>query len=87
MASTLVTNLVGYTAAVLGTVFMLPQVVKLFETKESDEVSITMVVLYVLNCLLWLAYGFLISAMPLIVANGIALVIGLLQLFLKLKYE
>ena len=47
----------------------------------------TMVVLYVINCCLWTAYGLLLSAIPMIIANGIGIVISVTQLVLKLKYN
>jgi uncharacterized protein with PQ loop repeat len=42
---------------------------------------------YVVNCFLWLIYGCLIVAPPMIVANAVALVIGIVQFVLKLKYS
>jgi len=45
-----------------------------------------MAVLYFLNCVLWAIYGILINAMPVIVANLIALVISIVQIVIKVKY-
>lgn len=82
----LITNIVGYMAAAVGVSLMLPQVIKSIKTKEVGDLSSAMVVLYVLNCALWLAYGLLIFAPPMILVNSIALVIGIVQLILKLRY-
>jgi MtN3 and saliva related transmembrane protein len=81
------TNFIGYTAAIVGTFLMLPQVLKLYSTKKAGDVSIWMVIFYVVNCFLWLLYGIGISAMPVIVANAVALVISIAQLILKLRYD
>lgn len=81
------TDVIGYSAALVGTSLMLPQVIKTFRTKRVDDISMGMVVLYLLNCFLWLAYGVLIRAYPLIICNLIAFFIGLAQLLLKLKYS
>jgi len=83
----ILTNLVGYTAAAVGTLLMLPQVVKSWRTKRVEDLSLGMTVLYFLNCLLWLLYGLLITALPMIVANATALVVSIVQVVLKLKYR
>ncbi len=85
--SYLFTNIIGYIAAVVGIFVMLPQVVKSLKTKKTEDVSMGMVVLYVLNCFLWLIYNVLISATPAVVANAVGLVISVVQLMVKLKYR
>ena len=86
MNNSLLTNLIGYTATVIGTFLMLPQVIQSLRTKKVGDVSMGMVVLYVLNCFFWLIYGLLLNAPPLLIANSIGLVISIFQLVLKLKY-
>ena len=54
--------------------------------KRVDDLSFASVTLYFANSLLWLAYGLLIAAWPVAVANALALVISIVQLSLKLKY-
>ncbi len=82
----LITNGVGYMAAAVGISLMLPQVIKSIKTKKVDDLSLATVVLYVLNCLLWLIYGILLVAPPMILVNGVSLVISVVQLVLKLRY-
>lgn len=82
-----ITSIIGYTAAIVGTFLMLPQVVKSWRSKKVDDVAMGMVVLYFFNCLLWLIYGIMILAYPVILANGIGLVISIVQFFLKIKYS
>lgn len=81
------TDTVGYIASVVGIMLMLPQVWKAWKTKRVEDLSFGMVVLYFFNCLLWLLYGLLLAARPLILANGIALIISIVQIILKLKYR
>lgn len=83
----LLTNIVGYTATVVGTLLMVPQVVRAIRTKHMKDVSGAMIAAYVLNCFLWGLYGILIGAIPVIVCNGIALVIGIVQAGLKRRYR
>ncbi len=82
----LITEIIGYTATVIGTCLMLPQVIKSIQTKRVHDLSYLMIILYFLNCLLWATYGILIWAVPLIVCNSIALIISIFQIGLKMKY-
>ena len=81
-----ITLVIGYAAVAVGTTFMMPQVLKSWKTKRVDDLSFASVTLYFANSLLWLAYGLLIAAWPVAVANALALVISIVQLSLKLKY-
>lgn len=83
----LIINIVGYTASVVGTSLMLPQMYRTLKTKSVEDLSWGMLILYFLNCALWLVYGVLIYAMPVIITNAVALVIGSFQIGLKVKYS
>ena len=80
-------GIVGYVAMIVGTCVMLPQIVKSLRTKRVEDLSLVMIWLYFFNCLLWFTYGILIRAPPVIIANGIGLVISSAQVFLRLKYR
>lgn len=81
-----ITDTVGYVATAVWTFLMLPQVIKSFKTKTLKDISRYMIFMYIGNCFLRLVYGFLIQSLPLMLCNGIALIIGILQLILKIKY-
>jgi len=57
---TIIVEIIGFTAAAVGTSLMLPQVIKSIKIKKVDDISFGMLVLYFFNCLLWLIYGMLI---------------------------
>jgi len=78
---------VGYIAAGFGTVLMLPQVIKSYKSKQVEDLSMNMVIIYLVNCVLWSFYGFFTHSMPVFLCNIIALCIGLFQLYIKLKYS
>ncbi len=82
-----VTSLIGYAAVAAGATFMLPQVVKSWKTKKVADLSVVSVVLYLANSILWFTYGVLIAARPVIIANALALVISIVQAFLKFRYR
>jgi len=82
-----ITQIIGFSAAIVGTSLMLPQVIKSIKTKKVNDIAFGMLLLYFFNCLLWFIYGVLISSWPLIICNFIALIISIVQLALKMKYK
>lgn len=81
------TDVIGFGASATATVIMVPQAVKMIRTKDVRGVSLGMLVLYFVNCSLWLAYGWLLGAAPIIFCNVIATVIGAVQLWLWRRYR
>jgi MtN3 and saliva related transmembrane protein len=80
-------DLVGYAATVVGTSMMLPQLVRSWRTKHMRDVAWGMITLFLLNCLLWLAYGLMIAAPPMIVANSVGFLISLALLGMKVRFR
>lgn len=87
MSTFTLTDLIGYAASVVGTCIMLPQVIKSWRTKHVQDLSTSMLVLYLTNCLLWLAYGIQLAAGPVIIANIAGFTIGGIQMLLKMRYS
>ncbi len=80
-------ELVGYMAATLTTVSFVPQALHSFKTKDVSGISLGMYSIFTLGIALWLAYGLLIGAWPIVIANVITLVLASLILALKLAYQ
>ena len=59
----------GYTAAILATGAFVPQVVKTWRTRSAEDLSFLMLFLHIAGMLLWLAYGVMLGATPIVVAN------------------
>lgn len=78
---------IGMIAAVLTTISFLPQVVKTYKDKSAENLSMTMLVVFLLGVGLWLVYGVFKNSNPLIVANSITLVLAGLLLFFKINYS
>jgi MtN3 and saliva related transmembrane protein len=81
------TDLIGNAASATAVVIMVPQVIKMVRTKDVRGLSLGMMVLYFVNCSLWLAYGRLLGAAPIVFCNVIAVVVGAVQLALWRKYR
>jgi len=80
-------DVVGYAATVVGTSMMLPQLVRSWRTQRMHDVAWGMITLFLFNCLLWLAYGLMIAAPPMVVANSIGFLISLVLLGLKIRFR
>ena len=81
------TTAVGLAAAVMTTAAFLPQAVKTWRTRQTRDISLGMFLILCLGIILWLVYGYLRGDMPLILANGVTLVLAATILVLKLKYK
>ena len=71
-------EIIGLIAAVFTTSSFFPQVIKIWKTKQTKDISTTMYIAMMIGTCFWLAYGILISSFAIIVAN---IVSGLLVLF------
>lgn len=80
-------TLIGLLAAAATTIAFLPQVIRSWRTKKTEDISLLMYLTMVTGGSLWLLYGLLINDMPLIIANIITLSLTISTLFLKLKYK
>lgn len=80
------TNILGFTAASLTTLAFLPQVIKIWRSRSTRDISLPMLVTFIAGITLWLVYGLLVNAAPIYLANAITLILNLLVLRFKLKY-
>jgi MtN3 and saliva related transmembrane protein len=81
------TSLVGFAAGFLTTVAFIPQAVKIWRSKSAADVSLTAFLAFTLGVGLWIAYGVLKQEPPIIVWNGVTLLIALAILGMKVKYR
>jgi MtN3 and saliva related transmembrane protein len=77
---------IGYVAATLTTIAFVPQAWKTWKTKSAAGVSLRMYAIFTLGVALWLAYGVMIGAWPIIAANVITLALALFILVMRLKF-
>lgn len=62
-------ELIGMGAAVLTTVAFVPQVIRTWRTKSARDISLGWLITFISGVVLWLAYGVLLMAWPIIIAN------------------
>ncbi len=80
------TNILGFAAASLTTLAFLPQVIKVWRSRSTKDISLPMLVTFIAGITLWLIYGLLVKAAPIYLANAITLILNLVILRFKLKY-
>ena len=81
------TTVLGLAAASLTTAAFLPQVIKIWRTRKTRDISLGMFLVLCAGIGLWLVYGILRNDFPLILANAVTLVLAGTILVLKLKYK
>lgn len=81
-----VVDVVGSLAAFLTTASFLPQAWLSFKTRDVSGVSLGMYSVFTVGVALWLVYGLLLRAWPIVIANAITLALALAILTMKLVY-
>jgi MtN3 and saliva related transmembrane protein len=80
-------DLVGYIAATLTTSAFIPQALMTWKNKRAEGVSLSMYVILITGVILWLTYGIMLSAWPVIIANIITLFLTIFILLMKIVYK
>jgi MtN3 and saliva related transmembrane protein len=78
---------IGYGAATLTTVSFVPQAWLTFRTRDVRGISLGMYGAFTIGVGLWLAYGLLLGAWPIVAANAVTLALALAILLMKLRYR
>lgn len=79
-------DLLGYAAAVLTTVSFVPQAARVIRTRSTADLSLSMYAIFAVGVALWLAYGIGLGSFPIVLANGVTLLLVLSILALKLRH-
>ena len=62
-------ELIGFIAAVCTTFAFLPQVIKVWKTKQTKDLSLRMYTVMFIGICLWFVYGLRINSLSIIIAN------------------
>ncbi len=62
-------ELIGFIAAVCTTFAFLPQVIKVWKTKQTKDLSLRMYTVMFIGICLWFVYGLRINSLSIILAN------------------
>lgn len=77
---------IGSAAAILTTCSFVPQAWLTFRTRDVRGISLGMYSVFTVGVALWLLYGCLLGAWPIIIANGVTLALACAILGMKIRY-
>ena len=77
----------GWIGTAVVSIQFIPQLLKSIKTKRVKDLSMTMIVLILFGAIMWIAHGYIIQDMPILVTNLFVAIVGISLLFVKLKYK
>ena len=78
---------IGAIAATLTSASFVPQMLQTFRSKDASGISLGMYSAFTVGVALWLVYGLLLGAWPVVIANAITWSLALCILVMKLRYR
>lgn len=77
----------GWTASVLCTLILVPQIFKAWTTRHTDDVSMLMLILSVSGNAFWAAHAALTENIPLLFGASLIAIMSVLLIIFKYKYD
>lgn len=77
----------GFAAAVCTTGAFVPQVVLVWRQRGAPGISTGMYLMFIAGVAMWLMYGLALDSLPVVLANGITLLLATAVLSMKLYFE
>ncbi len=81
------TMTLGIAAGFCTTISLVPQIIKTYRTRHTEDLSIWMFCLLALGVAMWCVYGVLIRELPVVIANAITFVLVNYLIIMKLRYK
>lgn len=78
--------IVGLIASFSSTVSLFPQLYRAYTTKSTDDISMGMLINFVICSLSWIAYGLLTDSVTVWATNVIMALSSVVMIVMKLKY-
>ena len=79
--------MLGMLAGTISAIVFLPQVIKTYRSRSAKDISVWMFSFATISVILWLIYGILINNGPVIYTNSCVLVLSVIMLYFKLKFD
>lgn len=80
-------DILGLAAAIITTFTFLPQVIKVWKEKSAKNVSSLMFIIAITNEILWIGYGILRNDWIIIATNAVLMIMAILILYFKKKFD
>lgn len=82
-----VITIVGLLGGTLTTISFFPQVIRIWKTRSTKDLSLSMFLLFAAGVVMWLIYGIFSRQWPIILANLVTLVLSIIILIFKAIYK
>lgn len=79
--------ILGIMAGTLTTISFIPQVIKIYKMKDAKDLSMATFCVFSFGVFLWVIYGIVVCEWPIILANGITLILIFLIIAMKIRYH
>jgi len=79
--------IIGLLAGTLCTISFIPQAIKIFKAKQAKDLSLPTFVMFSLGVFLWLVYGIVIRALPIILTNVACFILAVSIVVMKIRYD
>ncbi len=79
-------DVLGMAAGSISAITFLPQVIKTWKTKSADDISLLMFAFATISVIMWLIYGIILKAIPIIYTNSLVLICSLIMLYFKFRF-
>ena len=80
-------DLVGFAAGACTTIAFLPQVIKIWKTKHTKDLSLSLFLLFLIGVFLWLFYGIMAHSLPIVLTNFVTFILVFIILVFKIRYK
>jgi MtN3 and saliva related transmembrane protein len=80
-------EIIGLLAGSLTTLSFLPQVIHVFKTRSTKDISLGMYLLFCAGVILWIAYSFMINSIAIFIANIATLLLAGSVLAMKVLFN
>ncbi len=79
-------TIIGLVAATCTTIAFFPQILQVYRTKQTRDLSLPTFIFLTTGIFLWLIYGILLESLPIILANSITVVGCFYLMIMKIKH-
>jgi MtN3 and saliva related transmembrane protein len=83
----LLAEIIGAISAVLTTTAFLPQVIKVFKTRKTQDLAYGMLLMQGSGNFMWIIYGLMIKSWSLTIANILTFLLVLMIIIAKIKHR
>ena len=81
------TDIIGYIGSAIISIIFIPQIIQIYNTKDGKSISYLTQILSFTSAFFMIIYGYLISAIPIILCNIVVLLTSLIICLMKKYYS